>query len=169
MFRQIRIHQEDRQYQRILWRDSRDKPIRTYELDTVTYGTTLTPFLAIRCFQQLADDEQDKFPAAPVVLKTDFHVDDLLTEASTREQALIIRDKTIALAKLGGFHLRQWTSNDESLIKDLESTNQECILLLDIGETRKTLGIGWKPRTDELRYNIRGAIKYERAFVRFGV
>ncbi|CAK9826235.1 hypothetical protein ANTRET_LOCUS4116, partial [Anthophora retusa] len=162
MFRQIRVHREDRKYQRILWRDTRDKPIRTYELNTVTYGTTSAPFLAVRCLQQLAEDEQDKFPVASKIFKTDFYVDDLLTGASTRKQALIIRDQTIALAKLGGFHLRQWTSNDEGLIKDLGSNNQERTLSLDIGETRKALGIGWKPRTDEIRYNIKSTKGHPR-------
>ncbi|XP_076230308.1 uncharacterized protein LOC116434332 [Nomia melanderi] len=155
MFRQIRVHTDDRKYQRILWRDSRDKPIRTYELNTVTYGTTSAPFLAVRCLQQLAVDEQKSFPVAADVFRTDFYVDDLLTGAPTREQALKIREEAVGLARLGGFHLRQWTSNDESLVEDLESSNQERTLSLDIDETRKALGIGWNPRTDELRYSIK--------------
>ncbi|XP_043259315.1 uncharacterized protein LOC122401313 [Colletes gigas] len=155
MFRQIKIHTEDRKYHKILWRDSRDKPIKTYELNTVTYGTTSAPFLAVRCLQQLAVDEQDNFPAAAAIFRTDFYVDDLLTGASTREQALVIREETIALARKGGFNLRQWASNDESLIEDLALINQERTLSLDTDETRKALGIGWKPRTDEIRYNIK--------------
>nr|XP_031836774.1 uncharacterized protein LOC116428801 [Nomia melanderi] len=155
MFRQIRVHTDDRKFQRILWRDSRDKPIKTYELNTVTYGTTSAPFLAVRCLQQLAVDEQNSFPVAADIFRTDFYVDDLLTGAPTREQALQIREEAIALARLGGFHLRQWTSNDGSLVEDLESINQERTLSLDIDETRKALGIGWNPRTDELQYSIK--------------
>ncbi|CAK9799110.1 hypothetical protein ANTPLA_LOCUS1901 [Anthophora plagiata] len=155
MFRQIRVHPNDRIYQRILWRDSRDKPIKTFQLNTVTYGTTAAPFLAVRCLQQLADDERDKFPVAAAIFKNDFYMDDLLTGASTRELALKIREETIGLAKLGGFNLRQWTSNDESLIQDLELGNHERTLSLDVDETRKALGIGWKPRTDEILYTIR--------------
>nr|XP_034174770.1 uncharacterized protein LOC117601734 [Osmia lignaria] len=155
MFRQIRVHPDDRIFQRILWRDSRDQPVKTYQLNTVTYGTASAPFLAVRCLQQLANDEQHKFPLAAAIFKRDFSMDDLLTGASTREEALKIRDEAISLARLGGFNLRQWTSNDVELIQDLELSNHERTLSLDIDETRKALGIGWNPRTDNILYTIR--------------
>ncbi|GFQ69720.1 integrase catalytic domain-containing protein [Trichonephila clavata] len=37
MFRQIKIHEEDVDWQRILWRDSPTEPIKEYRLTTVTY------------------------------------------------------------------------------------------------------------------------------------
>ncbi|GFU20810.1 hypothetical protein TNCV_5059441, partial [Trichonephila clavipes] len=40
----LRIHQ--RKFRRILWRENMDEPIKTFELSTVTYGTTSAPFLA---------------------------------------------------------------------------------------------------------------------------
>lgn len=82
-------------------------------------------------------------------------MDDLLTGAPTRELALRICDEAIALAKLGGFNLRQWTSNDVCVIQDLEMSNHERTLSLDIDETRKALGMGWNPRTDNILYTIR--------------
>ncbi|GFX28226.1 integrase catalytic domain-containing protein [Trichonephila clavipes] len=36
-FRQIKVHEEDVDWQRILWRDSPIEPIREYSLTTVTY------------------------------------------------------------------------------------------------------------------------------------
>ncbi|CAB0040671.1 unnamed protein product [Trichogramma brassicae] len=39
MYRQIRIHDEDVPWQRILWRKNPEDPIQEYELLTVTYGT----------------------------------------------------------------------------------------------------------------------------------
>ncbi|XP_015119449.1 uncharacterized protein LOC107042779 [Diachasma alloeum] len=48
MYRQILVRLEDRKYQRILWRDD-DGPVRTYELNTVTFGLSAAPYLAIRC------------------------------------------------------------------------------------------------------------------------
>lgn len=47
MFRQIRVHPDDRIFQRILWRDSRDQPVKTYQLNTVTYGIASATFLAV--------------------------------------------------------------------------------------------------------------------------
>ncbi|XP_076229449.1 uncharacterized protein LOC116429801 [Nomia melanderi] len=154
MFRQINIHHEDRAFQKILWRDSRQGPLKTYCLNTVTYGTACAPFLAIRCLQQTAEDESENFPIAARTFKTDFYVDDLLTGASTFEVALILRNELIQLAKAGDFHLRQWSSNDPRLIEDLLATNQHNSLCLDPSETKKTLGIFWNPSRDDIVYTI---------------
>ncbi|GFQ81674.1 retrovirus-related Pol polyprotein from transposon 17.6, partial [Trichonephila clavata] len=43
MYRQVNIHPEDRDFQRIFWRDSRGNEIQTFRLNTVTYGTTSAP------------------------------------------------------------------------------------------------------------------------------
>jgi hypothetical protein len=36
MYRQVKIHPDERRLQRILWRNSVEEPLRTYELATVT-------------------------------------------------------------------------------------------------------------------------------------
>lgn len=54
MFRQVRMHQEDVKYQKILWRNNPSESIRVYGLQTVTYGTTPGSYLAVRCLHQLA-------------------------------------------------------------------------------------------------------------------
>ena len=46
MYRQILIHPDDRDYQRILW-SYQGKP-QEYQLCTVTYGLASAPFLALR-------------------------------------------------------------------------------------------------------------------------
>ena len=71
MYRQIIIHPQDRNLQRILWRHSSEQPIQEYQLTTVTYGTSAAPFLATRCLKKLADDNQRKYPKAAQVLSND--------------------------------------------------------------------------------------------------
>jgi len=39
MYPQIRVHPDDKGLQRILWRNTPNQPITTYELNTATYGT----------------------------------------------------------------------------------------------------------------------------------
>ncbi|XP_078051898.1 uncharacterized protein LOC144478050, partial [Augochlora pura] len=56
MYRQFLVRPEDRPYQKILWRDT-NNCIKTYELNTVTFGLSAAPYLAIRCLKQLAQDE----------------------------------------------------------------------------------------------------------------
>ncbi|GFW01395.1 integrase catalytic domain-containing protein [Trichonephila clavipes] len=88
MFRQIKVHEEDVDWQRILWRDSPTKPIREYRLTTVTYGTSSAPFISTRTLRQLAIDEQENYPAASRATLSHFYVDDLLSGSATKKGAI---------------------------------------------------------------------------------
>ncbi|GFT60482.1 uncharacterized protein TNCV_1965951 [Trichonephila clavipes] len=78
MYRQILIDQEDQNFQRIVWRESKDSPIRKYKLCTVTYGTASAPYLATRClFQTGLDLERDDL-AVSSLIKESFYYDDLM-------------------------------------------------------------------------------------------
>lgn len=39
MYRMVELAESDRNYQRILWRWSKDEAIQEYTLNTITYGT----------------------------------------------------------------------------------------------------------------------------------
>lgn len=54
MFRQIRVHQDDMDLQRTLWRADPAEEVGDFRLTTVTYGTASAPYLAIRTLLQLA-------------------------------------------------------------------------------------------------------------------
>jgi hypothetical protein len=88
MYRQIVVHPQDRDLQRILWRYSPEEPIQEFRLTTVTNGTSSAPFLATRCLKKLADDNECHHPKAAQVLSNDFYVDDLLSGTSTLEEAI---------------------------------------------------------------------------------
>ncbi|XP_047350403.1 uncharacterized protein LOC124949446 [Vespa velutina] len=90
MYRHVILHPDDRKYQKILWRENRSLPIKSYELNTITYNITLTSFLAIRTLEQLADDEGTICPEAAEILLYDFYIEDLIT--GTHELATKIRD-----------------------------------------------------------------------------
>lgn len=86
MYRQIQVHPQDRDLQRILWRNG-PKEIKEFQLNTVTYGLSCAPFLAIRTLRQLADDENWKSPIGAAVLRSDVYMDDILTGAATLSDA----------------------------------------------------------------------------------
>lgn len=154
MFRQIMVDPDDAVYQKILWRDNPNEAVRTYQLKTVTYGTASAPFLAVRCLQQLADDESDTYPLAADAIRNDFYMDDLLTGTRTLDAALKLRSQLINLLKAGGMNLRQWASNEPSLIDGLGERSSSDHLCLDVQTTQKTLGIYWHPRDDTISYRI---------------
>lgn len=45
MYRQILVSERDQKYQLIYWRSNSDDPLRTYKLNTVTYGLNCSPSL----------------------------------------------------------------------------------------------------------------------------
>ena len=59
MYRQFLIREPDRKFQKILW--FVDDQIREFTLNTVKFGVTSSPFLAIRCLHQLAEDKKQIF------------------------------------------------------------------------------------------------------------
>lgn len=73
MYRQIQIHADDRDLQRILWYNFSEE-IQEYRLNTVTYGLACAPFLAMRTLKQLADDEEARFPRGADVLRQDVYM-----------------------------------------------------------------------------------------------
>jgi hypothetical protein len=79
MFRQILIHEDDRDLLRIFWRFGPQEPVREYRLKTVTYGSTCASFQAARVLMQLADDEEPNFPLATQIVRRDFYMDDCLS------------------------------------------------------------------------------------------
>ena len=64
MYRQVLVDSTQTPLQRIFWRESPDEPIKTFELLTVTYGTSSASFLAIRALRKLAEDNADCYPRA---------------------------------------------------------------------------------------------------------
>lgn len=56
MYRQVMIFADQHSLQRILWRNNPNDNLSVFKLQTVTYGTTSVPFLAIRCLVELGEN-----------------------------------------------------------------------------------------------------------------
>lgn len=151
MYRQFLIKPEDPSYQHILWRNG-NNDIATFELNTITFGLSSVPYLAIRCLHQLVDDEKANFPRATTILKRDLYMDDLLTGANNYEEALSLRNEIITLLRKGGLNIRQWASNEPLLLKGL-SENQIHPKYFGDSTTVKTLGVSWDAHQDYIKYS----------------
>ncbi|XP_033313666.1 uncharacterized protein LOC117212747 [Bombus bifarius] len=127
--------------------------------DTLHTGPKLqedlfSPYLAIRCLKQLAEDEGHRFPRAAQVLQRDFYVDDALTGAETKDEALTLRTELTKLLQLAGLNIRKWASNDNDLLHglSLEETNHQHFL--GDSQTLKTLGVFWNSFDDSILYSV---------------
>ncbi|CAG9093618.1 unnamed protein product [Plutella xylostella] len=156
MYRQVRVHPDDTDFQRILWRPSPDQPIQHNRLLTLTFGTASAPYLAVKAMQQLAKDEMPNCPKAAKITLEDYYMDDLMTGCNTDAEAIEIYDEMTKLMKSGGFQLQKWCSNSETLLKYIEQENQQLnkSIPIKVGNIVKVLGVNWNKQTDSFEYTI---------------
>lgn len=153
MYRQIALHPEHWNYQRIFWRENPKDPLKEYWLTRVTYGVTASGYMAVRALQQCADDHGGEYPRAANIVKTAFYVDDLLTSADTCADAIALKNETSALLAKGGFTLAKWISNEPAVLdRDVEPELNEKSL--DHEENPSILGLKWDPKDDMLMINV---------------
>nr|XP_042912697.1 uncharacterized protein LOC122272772 [Parasteatoda tepidariorum] len=156
MFRQIKVHEEDVDWQRILWRDSPTAQIKEYRLITVTYGTSSAPFLSTRTLRLLAIDEQENNPNASRATLCHFYVDDLLSGSATTEGAFQLVSELQEMMNRGGFSLRKWVSNDTDVLATIseELKTVDSKHMINDDQPVKILGIAWLPDVDTFTFTI---------------
>ncbi|XP_076301867.1 uncharacterized protein LOC143219991 [Lasioglossum baleicum] len=160
MYRQIKVHRDDWDFQRILWRDSPDQPIIPHHLTTVTYGLTCAPYLAIRTLLQLATDEGSRFPSGATLLQEATYVDDVLSGADTVDEALQVQEDIVGICRSGGFTLKKWNANHPALLSSLPpdflATSSAIPWHPELGCS--ALGLTWHPDTDDLSFSVKSSI-----------
>ncbi|XP_014214139.1 uncharacterized protein LOC106643495 [Copidosoma floridanum] len=125
MFRQIWVDPRDADLQRIVWSPDPSQPPVHYQLRTVTYGATCSPYLSLRVIQQLCHDEGHLWPDAVPVVMNDRYVDDIHLGADDLETARQLRDQEACLRPT-------WRElSDAGLVSEL--------------------GISWDPDSDTFR------------------
>lgn len=159
MYRQIKINEKHQDYQRILWRDDQKKPVCDYCLTTATFGTAYASHSSIRALQQLAIDEKANFPIGSKIVSNDFYVDNLMSGAETIDEAIRYIKEVNDLLKKGQFPLRQWASNDISILKNIDDKNDQLVINFDTSV--KTLGLNWNRINDHYNYDIKLNKKYD--------
>ncbi|XP_049308588.1 uncharacterized protein LOC125777528 [Bactrocera dorsalis] len=151
MFRQINVHPDDWDLQRILWFNN-NKEITPYHLTTVTYGTRSAPFLAVRVLQQLMEDEGKNYPLAVPALKYGRYVDDIFRGADNTSELKAIANQLKQICTAGSFPLAKWQSNSEEVLNFISPAGA-CNEPHQLGDcTSKLLGLYWHAKSDNLRF-----------------
>lgn len=156
MYRQILIHPEDRKYQLILWRSDPSQEIRTYCMNTVTFGTKSAPYLAIKTLIRVAEDEVLRFPKGSQCITEGFYVDDCIYGADSVYEAIEIQSQVTSVLSSAGFHLRKWSSNSSEVLASVPESDRENKTILDFDDKTsvKTLGVQWAPNEDKFCYKF---------------
>ncbi|XP_024886131.1 uncharacterized protein LOC112463789, partial [Temnothorax curvispinosus] len=127
MYRQVLVHPSQTKLQRFLWRDDKTLDVQIFESLVVTFGEAAAAFLVIRCLIDLAERYEKEFPIASLILKRDFYMDDMLTGADSKQEALAIRDQIIPLLRLGSFELSKWGSNCPELLAGISDRSDRVV------------------------------------------
>lgn len=125
-----------------------------YQLNTVTYGTTRGPYLAIKTLFNIIDDYGEGYPVAAKLSNTVLYVYDLLTGATTIEQAQTICSEVTELLAQGLFNIKKLRTNEPKTLQ--QSENQECDDFYKINkeDVQKTLGLYWNSKNDQLLFTV---------------
>ncbi|XP_062141904.1 uncharacterized protein LOC133849885 [Drosophila sulfurigaster albostrigata] len=151
MYRQVMVHEADRNYQLIVWRKDPSDSLRLFRLNTVTYGTAPAPFLAIRCLIQLSEIAKSSHPMAAEVIRQDFYVDDMLTGAACVEDLKTIKSEVSQILLGAGFELAKWFSNAPGFSA---SNSTPKPITISESDATKTLGVIWLPNEDVFQFRI---------------
>lgn len=159
MYRQIKIHEEDWNFQRILWINNDN--IVSYQLTTVTYGLACAPFLALRTFNQLIEDEGENFPLAIPPLTKGRYVDDIFGGADSIPQAQNIVEQLNSLCMAGGFPLQKWISNHSAILESIPLNQQTSSASVQFEDSAiiHILGLCWNPSSNTFQFSITSSTK----------
>ncbi|XP_055846848.1 uncharacterized protein LOC129912570 [Episyrphus balteatus] len=156
MYRQIWISPKHTNFQRIIWRDNPEDPIKHFKLLTVTYGTSAAPFLAVRTLKQLALDVAESNPRVSSIILNDFYVDDIITGADCVDELISLQKELVDVLHSAGFNLRKWTTNCWPLLLSLpEDQRQMSPIEFEDSNMVKVLGLQWCPSKDSFTYKVK--------------
>ncbi|GFR09639.1 DUF1758 domain-containing protein [Trichonephila clavata] len=157
MYRQILVDREDQNLQLIVWRESKDSPIREYKRCTVTYGTASAPYLATRCLFQVGLEIERDNPTVSSLIKESFYIDDLMAGATSSEEAITSKKTLSQVLEARGFHFRKWRSNSPDVLSHISSNwvGNTSNLEIHPDECSKALGLTWNSVKDTFIFNLK--------------
>ncbi|XP_060810234.1 uncharacterized protein LOC132904323 [Amyelois transitella] len=160
MYRMVVMHKEHRDYHRLLWRrvtkqadnqTNGNDDIKDFRLCTVTFGTASAPYLAIKTFMKIAEEEGAMYPEVSRIIREDTYVDNIMSGMDTVDQAIQVSKDLIKVLQRGGFKLQKWASNNADFLKSLNAEQITTKVNLDM----KLDGIlSWNIGNDEFQYQL---------------
>ena len=144
-FLQIRLASEkDKNRFSILWQTS-DGKLRAFRYNTIVFGLSASPFILNFVIKhhlsQFGDDLVSK------ILNSHFYVDNLFCTSNDVAFLQTFYKQSCTRMMQGGFELRSWTSNNDSLralfVSDGKGTSHNA-------GNEKVLGYSFKPDTDQM-------------------
>jgi len=117
MFREILLHPADRDLHWFVMRESGQ--LKDMQMKRLTFGIKTSPYLASQVLQHLAKTHCESHPTASRIILSDFYVDDVLSGATTVDEADYIRKELCELLFTAGMKLRKWLTSSPDFRKSI--------------------------------------------------
>ncbi|XP_017491335.1 PREDICTED: uncharacterized protein LOC108379490, partial [Rhagoletis zephyria] len=159
MFRQVLVAPEDRDLQRILWRESPTEEVTIYQLKTVTYGMACSTENAVRSLRQCAVDnyslvsDHNQVDSTRSAILSSFYVDNFLTSCTAVSEAVTLVNNVSTILSAGCFKLRKWNSNRAAVLEQIGESASVTERTIDT-PIATVLGLRWDPTRDELLFKV---------------
>ena len=177
-FLMISVEERDRDALRFLWVNNINESevkIRPLRFTRVVFGVCSSPFLLNSTIRYHLEQYRDSHPELIERLIDSFYVDDIVTGASTEEEAFQLYADSKKILKDGAFNLRKFQTNSQSLqlkinaaetqsenLQDTQSPSwEETYTDATLGKphsssahTVKVLGVIWDPQEDFLHFGV---------------
>ncbi|XP_062538818.1 uncharacterized protein LOC134207116 [Armigeres subalbatus] len=157
MFHRIKIREEDRQFQRFLWRDRPDVEPTIFVMNVAIFGSTCSPSSAQYVKNRNARDFADDYPTAANAIIRHHYVDDYLDSFGTKEEAVTVGREVKTIHEKGGFEIRNFLSNKPEIAESVGAQSTAMEKLFQIGKeecSESILGMRWSPGSDHFTFSL---------------
>ncbi|XP_053691580.1 uncharacterized protein LOC128740093 [Sabethes cyaneus] len=158
MFHRVGIIKEDRQAQRILFRESSKVRLDVYEMQVMTFGATCSPACAQFVKNTNAKNFLSESPDAIEAIIRNHYVDDYLDSFHDITNATRIVSDVIRIHDGASFKIRGFVSNSKELLSKLPADRISPIKEVSLDEEQnfeKILGMYWNTQSDTFKYKLK--------------
>ena len=146
-FLNAQLEESDRDYTKFLWftdPEDPDSEFKTYCFKAVLFGSVSSPFILNAVMKAHFEKNPDTITED---LKKNIYIDNLVSGVTKESQVDDYYEKSVHLMNQGGFNLRSWAPNSQSLNKRICKDK-----LQETDKTVKVLGLKWDTQDDKLSY-----------------
>ncbi|XP_062540907.1 uncharacterized protein LOC134208955 [Armigeres subalbatus] len=156
MFLQIQMRQQDKCFQKFLFRQDSSKTPDVYIMDVVIFGAKCSPCSAHYTKDKNAREYANRYPEAAEAIVKRHYVDDYFDSADNEDVAIQRAVEVRKVHAYGGFEIRNWVSNSPSVLAALGEEGQTTKTLCydKTADAERVLGLLWKPQEDVFTFSM---------------
>lgn len=154
MFHRIQVAQEDRRFQRFLWREDPNDEIIAYQMEVQTFGAVCSPTIAQFVKNENARLYELQYPEASLAIVRAFYVDDWVQSCLSERYAEELIKQVQLIMGEANFPLLKWITNRPEMLQRLGIPIQNQRDDKQLQKMPKALGITWDNTKDDFRFNM---------------